>query len=112
LSDDTKPSPRDVLNVATGYDDGAATFVLVGDFDMSCAADFWASLSEALATRPQSVTFEARGVTFIDSSGLSALIRAREAADEAGVVFRIREPSPALRRIVELTGTVDLLPAE
>jgi anti-anti-sigma factor len=109
LSDDTAPSPGDVLYVATSYGDGIATIVLVGEFDMSCAAHFWVAVSEALATRPQSVTVEARGLTFIDSSGLQALIRAREATEEAGVVFHVREPSPVLRRVVEVTGTVDLL---
>jgi anti-anti-sigma factor len=112
LSDDTERSPADVLYVATSHDDGTATIVLIGDFDMSGAAHFWASVSEALGTRPPSITVEARGLTFIDSSGLAALIRAREAADEAGVAFRIREPSPMLRRIVEITGTVDLLSGE
>jgi anti-anti-sigma regulatory factor len=47
-----------------------------------------------------------------DSSGLAALIRAREAAEEAGVVFDVREPSPVLRGIVEVTGTVELLRGE
>jgi anti-sigma B factor antagonist len=112
MSDDTAPSPGDILYVATSYDDGAATIVLVGEFDESCAAHFWAAVSEAFATRPQSVTVEARGLTFIDSSGLQALIRAREAADEAGVAFRVREPSPPVRRIVEITGIVDLLRGE
>jgi hypothetical protein len=53
LADDTEPSPADVLYVATSYDDGTATIVLVGEFDMSCAAHFWASVSEALGTRPR-----------------------------------------------------------
>jgi len=112
MSDDTAPSPDDILYVATSYDDGAATIVLVGEFDESCPAHFWVAVSQALATRPQSVTVEARGLTFIDSSGLQALIRAREAADEAGAAFRVREPSPPVRRIVEVTGTVDLLRGE
>jgi anti-sigma B factor antagonist len=59
-----------------------------------------------------SITVEARGLTFIDSSGLAALIHAREAADEAGAPFQVSEPSSALRRIVEITGTVDLLGVE
>jgi anti-sigma B factor antagonist len=112
LSDDTAPSPGDILYVATSYDDGTATIVLVGEFDMSSATHFWASVSEALATNPRSVSIEARGLTFIDSAGLQALIRAREAAGEAGVAFRVSEPSPPLRRVVELTGTVDLLMGE
>jgi anti-sigma B factor antagonist len=112
LSDDTEPSPGDILYVGTSYDDGTATIVLVGEFDMSSAGHFWASVSEALGTRPRSVTVEARGLTFIDSSGLQALMRAREAADEAGVVLQVREPSPALRRLIEVTGTMDLLLGE
>jgi len=35
----------------------------------------------------------------------------RDAATEAGVAFRIDEPSP-LRRIAEISGLEDLLPVE
>lgn len=59
-----------------------------------------------------SVTIEARGLEFIDSSGLQALMRAREAAGEAGVAFRVSDASPALRRLVELTGVSNLLQAD
>jgi anti-sigma B factor antagonist len=59
-----------------------------------------------------SITVEARGLTFIDSSGLAALMRARAAADDAGATFRVSEPSPALRHILEITGTVELLRGE
>ena len=38
------------------------------------------------------------------SSGLAALLRARLAAGEAGMTFRVRDPSPALRRMAELGG--------
>ncbi|HEY6415157.1 MAG TPA: STAS domain-containing protein [Acidimicrobiales bacterium] len=94
-------------------DDGVeATIVLVGDFDLTGTEPFWVTVEEVLAPRPESVVLEARGLTFIDSSGLMALMRARDAATEAGVAFRIDEPSPALRRIVEISGLDDLLPAE
>jgi hypothetical protein len=36
----------------------------------------------------------------------------RDAAAEAGVAFGISEPSPASRRIAELGGVEDLLPAQ
>jgi anti-anti-sigma factor len=89
LSDDVDPTLSDALYVEVNYD-GAATIVVVGEFDMTGTARFWASVSEALATHPPSITVEARGLTFIDSSGLAALLRAREAADEAGVAFGIQ----------------------
>jgi anti-anti-sigma factor len=111
LSDDVEPSLSDALYVEVKYN-GAATIVVVGEFDMTGTARFWASVSEALSTHPPSVTVEARGLTFIDSSGLAALIRAREAADAAGVAFRVDEPSPPLRRSAEVHGVEDLLPDE
>jgi anti-anti-sigma regulatory factor len=76
MSDDTEPSPDDILYVATSYDDGTATIVLVGEFDMSSTAHFWASVSEVLGSALPLITVEARGLTLIDSWGLSALLRA------------------------------------
>jgi anti-anti-sigma regulatory factor len=41
-----------------------------------------------------------------------ALVRARDAATEAGVAFHVSRASPALRRIAELCGLEDLLSPE
>jgi anti-sigma B factor antagonist len=100
----------EVLRVEVHCNIGEAIVVLGGEFDMSGTRTFWAHVSEALATRPQSITVEAAGLEFIDSSGLLALMRARDAATEAGVGFRVSEASSAFRRVVELTGAGGLLP--
>jgi hypothetical protein len=60
LSDDTAPFPCGILRIEGIDDDGAATLVLRGEFDMSGAVQFWAGISEALATKPSSLTVEAR----------------------------------------------------
>jgi anti-sigma B factor antagonist len=109
MSDDVEPRPKDVLHVETRQDDAAPTIIVVGEFDMTGTERFWAHISQAVAARPVSLTIEARGLTFIDSSGLAAMVRAREAATEAGVGFRVSEPSPPLRRIVEISGLEALL---
>jgi anti-anti-sigma factor len=109
MSDEAEPSPGDVLYVEVKYDGTEAAIVLVGEFDMTGTEPFWGAVSEVLGTRPRSVAVEARGLTFVDSSGLMALARARDAATDAGVVFRVRDPSPALRRIAELCGLGDLV---
>jgi anti-anti-sigma factor len=95
---------------------------LRGELDHSTAKGFVAcdlevldtkpSVDDVLAPRPKSVVVQARSLTFIDSSGLMALMRARDAATAAGMVFRIDQPSLALRRIAETSGLGDLLPAE
>jgi anti-anti-sigma factor len=111
MSHDVEPSLGELLSVEANFD-GTATIILVGEFDMTGTARFWVCVSEALAMHPPSMTVEARGLTFVDSSGLSALLRARDAAAEAGVAFGISEPSPVLRRVAELSGVEDLLPDE
>jgi anti-anti-sigma factor len=99
----------DDLHVKAEQDRTGTTIILEGEFDMTGTGRFWAFFSEALAASPRSITLNAAGVTFIDSSGLMALHRARTAADEAGVPFRITEPSPELRRTAQAGGAEDLL---
>jgi anti-sigma B factor antagonist len=112
MSGDLEPSPGDVLHVEARYDDTEATIVLDGEFDMAGVARFWGYVSAVLEPHPSSIAVDARGLTFIDSSGLMALVRARDAATEAGVAFHVTRALPALRRIAELCGLEDLLSSE
>ncbi len=109
MSDDVEPIPADVLYIEAHHHDTGATIVLVGEFDMTGTELFWAHVSGALEAHPTSITIDAGGLSFIDSSGLMALLRARDAAVDAGVAFEVRQPSPALRRIAEVAGVKDLL---
>jgi anti-sigma B factor antagonist len=110
MSDDVRGFEPDVLHIEAMYDDTSACIVLSGEFDMTGTERFWAYVSEAVEAHPASITVVARGLNFIDSPGLVALLRVRDAAREAGVGFHVRDPSPALRRIAELTGLEELLP--
>jgi anti-anti-sigma factor len=117
MSDDRTPSQGgdshdDDLHVRAEQDRTRITIILDGDFDLSGIERFWAVFNEALAASPRTITLNARGLTFIDSSGLRALLQARAAASDAGAAFRVSEPSPALRRVVEITGIEDLLENE
>jgi anti-sigma B factor antagonist len=104
VSGDVEPSVGDVL-----YAYGAAVIALQGEFDMTGIHRFRSCVNEALETHPRSLIVDARGLTFIDSSGLKALLHARAAATDAGVAFRVSERSPWLRRLAEITGVEDLL---
>jgi anti-anti-sigma factor len=112
MSDRPQPSPGEVLHVEAKSSGMETKIVLVGEFDMTGTQPFWGVVDEVLAERPESIVVVARGLTFIDSSGLMALMRAREAATAAGLAFRIDQPSPALRRIAEISGLGHLLPSE
>jgi anti-sigma B factor antagonist len=80
-----------------------------GELDQSTAERFMAGILEALDTKPRSITVDAAAVRYTDSFGLSALLRARGLAFVDQVAFRIRDPSPQLRRLAEMSGTRDLL---
>ena len=66
-------------------------------------------LDEAVAAlmvgRPERVVFEMSGLRFIDSAGISVLVRL---AGELEAV-QIRDPSPIVRRVIEITGLSHVL---
>ena len=108
MPDDVQSS-RTELRVGARYEGAEAIVAVEGDLDHSSAERFVACILEALDTKPRSVTVDAHRVTFTDSSGLSALLRARGLAFVDQVVFRISDPPPSLRRLAEQTGIKDLL---
>jgi anti-anti-sigma factor len=102
------------LRVEAQYDGPEVTIVVEGELDVSGAGELLACVSDALErlTQDRSITINARGLSYTDSSGLAALLRARAAADELAVAFRISEPSPQLRRLAQTSGVENLLPDE
>lgn len=107
--EDVESFPGESLNlVATSH--GTETFIIIdGELDAGGTESFGACVSAVLEKRPGLMAIDARGVTFMDSSGLRSLLLARAAADEAGVTFRIDDPPPGLRRFIERTGLEALL---
>jgi anti-sigma B factor antagonist len=99
----------DQLVVKAIGDETDPVIIVAGEFDASGTHRFGACLSAVLAKHPGSIAIHTRRVTFLDSSGLRSLLLARAAAEEAGVAFRISQPSAAVRRMVERTCALALL---
>jgi anti-sigma B factor antagonist len=99
----------ELLRIASEHYGSEAIIVLEGEFDLAGTERFWAFADAALAAEPRAVIVDVSGLEFVDSSGLLALMRVRDAAVEIGAAFTIRNPSVALRRIVELAGLEELL---
>jgi anti-anti-sigma factor len=113
MPDDVEqPVPADSLRVEAGYVGSEVTLTLDGEFDLSGTDLFWAYASEALESQPRSIVVDARGLTFIDSAGLMAMWRARDAAHAVGVTFRVSNTTRPVGRVVELLGLEDLLSGE
>jgi anti-sigma B factor antagonist len=100
--DETTP-PR--LEIQSGP--GGRTLVVRGELDAHAAP----SLEERLGSlSPDTdVTLDLEGVTFVDSSGLRVLISQHRRLADAGARLVVHSPSPAVTRLVELTGLTDHL---
>jgi anti-sigma B factor antagonist len=87
---------------------GAPVVTLTGELDMSNADALQNALAAITARRPQRLIFELSGLRFIDSAGIAVLLGAAAEID----AVHVRDPSPTVRRVLELTGLDDVLAIE
>ena len=78
---------------------------LEGEIDVQRSDAVRAELRHAVDTAGgRTVIVDLTRVTFLDSSGLSALIAGKRTADAQGTPFQVRGASDNLRRLFEVTG--------
>lgn len=85
-------------------DRGIVEISVTGDLDLASSE----SLHEAVDRGRQHdgvemLVIDLRNVTFIDSTGLRALWRAREQAQESSIELVLQAPSSVVRRLLKLT---------
>ena len=86
-----------------------AVLTVRGDVDLDTAPSLRTRL-EALAQRTalKSIAVDLSSVDFLDSSGLEALVRGRDAARRRGIDLWVIDPSPVARKVIELTALVSV----
>jgi anti-sigma B factor antagonist len=91
---------------------GTCTVALCGELDMSVRDDVAEVLLNEL-NQPGSIAVRAdlSQVTFLDSSGIAALVKVRHDAEAHGLSFTIVGPRGAVRRTLEITGVLSVLGA-
>jgi anti-sigma B factor antagonist len=85
--------------------EGEQVVALRGELDVASSD----SVKRTLLSSELPVVVDMADLTFIDSSGLTALVHASNELTKRGLGFRVRGVSPDLRRIFELTGLTKLL---
>jgi anti-anti-sigma factor len=92
--------------VVTTRSDGARTVLtLTGELDLDAAHRLLVAVRQALTkTGPEAVDLELHGLNFLDSSGVQALLTAREEIQAAGIEVHILSISPIAARVVDITG--------
>jgi len=88
---------------------GRVGYVLKGELDMAGGESLVRRVTELAAAASGPVDIDMTEVTFIDSSGVRALLRLHEAAVASGRPLHVRNLSPDVRRLLDLIGVTDLL---
>lgn len=96
----------DVLDLGGGRLQGRA--VLKGELDVASTEHVEERLHAVLDAGAHDLIVDTTEVTFLDSSGLRALVHARNLVEEAGGSFLIDGMSPAVHRVLDLCGMLDL----
>ena len=99
---------RPEFEVTVSTDDGVRVVAVTGELDL----DTMVELNEVLAADnglPATTVVDLRGLTFIDSSGVSGVLAAARRARDAGARFVCVPGPPQIRRVFELTGVDTVL---
>jgi anti-anti-sigma factor len=92
------------------HQDGCVVVVVRGEIDLACSPALQAVIDEALAASPH-VVFDMADVTFLDSTGLRAMVLAAKQVDGTGSIT-IRNPPRIVSRVLRLSGLTEILATE
>lgn len=84
---------------------GASILTVSGQLDISNADELEQAVERTIARRPDGLVFDLSGLEFMDSAGISVIVRAASALDKVS----LRNPSPMVRRLIEITGLSEIL---
>ena len=88
---------------------GVVRIAVGGEVDMASSPALAGSLEGAELGGTQAIILDLRDTTFIDSSGLRAILKASQRAESNGHQLAIVGVNPSARQLFELTGTEDLI---
>jgi anti-sigma B factor antagonist len=91
--------------------DGESTVVIevTGELDLASSPGLEHELEEGAASRAELVIVDLRSLEFMDSTGLSVLVRAHQRATQTGQRFGVVRGPQQVQRLLSLTGVADRL---
>ena len=84
-------------------------FELDGELDMACVHQLDEAVADAKLDDASAVVLDLGAVRFLDSTGLKAIVRARNAVGTSGRQFAITRGSAQVQRLLDLTRLNDHL---
>jgi len=89
------------------------TIYLEGDIDHHNARTVRSKIDTKIyIQRPEELVLDLSRVNFMDSSGLGLILGRYTKTVELGILFKVANPSPQIRKILDLAGTERLIKIE
>jgi anti-anti-sigma factor len=98
------------LSVQVTASGTARTVILAGEFDLSVREQVEAVTERLMAQQPEMLILDLSGLSFIDSSGVEALLRIDRHAGARGVRLVIVRGPDHVHRVFSLCGLASTLP--
>lgn len=92
------------LRIEVGNTTSPTTVALTGEIDLTSSRRLREVLLSIANSGEHRVVVDMSNVTFMDSTGLSALVAARKRFGAMDGQMTIRSPSRGVRRVLEVTG--------
>lgn len=104
MSEEPTVAESNSFRVDADSDGGVTTLKLIGELDIAGTETFTAGVDEALGGKPQKLCIDVSELSFIDSSGIHALVRGVKEAQEQGIAFGVQGAQGEVRRLFEISG--------
>jgi anti-anti-sigma factor len=92
--------------------EGTALVELVGELEVVSVDEFSVRMADLDGGGRSHVVIDVAGITFIDSSGINALIRAVRSVEARGGTAVVASPSTVAQRVFAITRLPQLVPVE
>jgi anti-sigma B factor antagonist len=98
------------IDVSPAAEAAPALIVLSGEMDIVSAGSFTETMTELERSSPEGVVIDVGGLTFIDSSGINALVQAARAVEARGGRAVLAAPGTHVQRVFDITRVGDVVP--
>jgi anti-sigma B factor antagonist len=106
---ESRPESSSLLVAIDGSDEALVQRIAVaGDLDAISATELQKTVIDVLRReRPRRIELDLRGVVFLDSAGVHALVSCHGDAQQVDCRLTVIDPHPMAYRILQITGLLD-----
>lgn len=98
-----------MISFDTTRANGALVLAVTGEVDLDTAGKLREAVLDTFTEQPPEVRVDLSGVSFLNSSGLSALLAGLKEAQSRGVRFAVVDAQPQVRKVIEMVGLTEML---